>query len=65
MNKKISYIIIAVASLAIVHLIASYIMWDINPSHWPQGVRFSVGMVLILALTLNAIIISEQESKNK
>mgnify|MGYP003633066502 FL=1 len=65
MNKKISYIVIAVASLAIVHLIASYIMWDINPSHWPQGVRFSGGMLMMLALTLNAIIISEQESKNK
>ena len=60
MNKKISYIIIAIASLAIVHLIASYIMWDINPSHWPQGVRFSVGFVMMLALVLNVVGIAEQ-----
>mgnify|MGYP003628059776 CR=1 FL=1 len=60
MNKKISYIIIAVASLAIVHLITSYIMWDINPSHWPQGVRFSGGMVMFIAVILNVIGIAEQ-----
>tara|TARA_R110000803_G_scaffold15626_3_gene43047 strand:+ start:9651 stop:9845 length:195 start_codon:yes stop_codon:yes gene_type:complete len=60
MNKKKSYIIIAVASLAIVHLITSYIMWDINPGNWSSTARGGAGVGMILALVLNVVGIAEQ-----
>ena len=60
MNKKVSYIIIAVASLAIVHLIISYVMWDVNPNNWPNGARFTGGCGMLIAVILNVVGIAEQ-----
>ena len=45
MKSFLTIVVAALTPILLTYLAVSFVVWDLNPAHWPEGARFVTVMI--------------------
>ena len=64
-KSNLLYLILPFGMFVVIHLIFSYIMWDLNPSNWEIKVRFLSAFFGLIAIVAGVLVTENVIKKQK